>query len=190
VTVPLLRGSQTDRILDKRIDNSGRGGRHHWQHRTWRTLETHYGRAPFFDRYASALEDVFVRRWDMLVELDLHLLDLARKWLGITGPIVRASSLGLTGAKTDRIISMCRAVGARTYLSGRGGSTGYLDVEALARAGITTMWQEFRHPTYLQRYPNLGFVSHLAFLDLLLNLGPDSAAVMGTFRHVTEGHQP
>ena len=185
ITVPLVHGSQTDRILDKRIDNTGRGGRHHWQYRTWRTLEVHYGKAACWDRYAPALEDVFVRRWDLLVELDLHLLDLARNWLGITGPIVRASSLGLTGAKTDRIISMCRAVGARTYLSGRGGSAGYLDTDALDRAGIATVWQEFRHPMYPQRYPQLGFVSHLGFLDLLLNCGPDSAAVLGTAAFAT-----
>ena len=178
VTVPLVRGSQTDRILDKRIDNTGRGGRHHWQQRTWKTLVTHYGRAPHFERYAPALEDVFVRRWDMLVELDLHLLDLARTWFGITGPIVRASSLGLTGAKTDRIISLCHAVGARTYLSGRGGSTGYLDTAALADAGIAVASQSFVHPTYPQRYPERGFVPNLCFLDLVLNCGPESGDIL------------
>ena len=41
------------------------------------------------------------------------------RWLGITTPIVRASSLGLAGQKTDRIIDMCKKVGARAYLSGR-----------------------------------------------------------------------
>jgi WbqC-like protein family len=176
LTVPLLAGAQTDRVVDKRIDNAGRGGRHHWQHRHWRSLCVHYGRAPWFDRYAPALEDVYARRWDYLVELDLHMLDLARNWLRITRPIVRASSLGLSGQKTDRIIAMCRAVGATVYLSGRGGSTGYLDVDGLARAGITTMWQRFSHPIYPQRYA--GFVSHLGFLDLLFNCGPDAAAIL------------
>lgn len=191
VTVPLLRGAQTDRVLDKRIDNAGRGGRHHWQQRTWRTLVTHYGRAPFFERYANDLEDVYVRRWDMLVELDLHLLDLARKWMGITRPIVRASSLGFSGTKTARIIDMCQKLGANVYLSGRGGSTGYLDTDALGRAGITTMWQRFTHPTYPQRYPGLGFVSHLGFLDLLANCGPDAAAYLAQAGAVeTKGPTP
>jgi hypothetical protein len=176
LTIPLRHGSITDRVLDKRIDNTGRGGRHHWQHRIWRTLEVHYGRAPHFARYAPELEDVHVRRWDWLVDLDLHILDLARKWLGITVPIVRASSLGLTGVKTDRILSLCDAVGAVSYLSGSGGSQGYLDTERLARAGIQTMWQRFPHPIYPQRYAGLGFISHLGFLDLLFNCGPDSAA--------------
>jgi hypothetical protein len=173
LTVPLLRGKQTDRLIDKRIDNTGRGGRHHWQIRTWRTLCVHYGRAPHFARYAAALEDTYLRRWDWLVDLDLHILDLARRWFGITRPIVRASSLGLRGAKTDRIISMCHAVGARTYLTGKGGSAGYLDVDALARAGIATVWQSFTHPVYPQRYSS--FASHLGFLDFLFNAGSPNA---------------
>ncbi len=179
LTVPLARGKQTDRVIDKRIDNTGRGGRHHWQIRMWRTLLVHYGNAPHFARYAPALEDTFVRRWDWLVDLDLHMLDLARVWLGIGKPIVRASSLGLTGAKT--------------YLSGRGGSAGYLDTAKLECAGVATLWQQFAHPTYPQRYPGVGFVSHLGFLDLLLNCGAQSAALVWPEtcgRHVaTEGRE-
>jgi hypothetical protein len=188
LTVPLLRGSQTDRICDKRIDNTGRGGRHHWQRRIWRTLEVHYGKAAHWERYAPALEDVFVRRWDLLVELDLHMLELARNWFGITRPIVRASSLGLTGAKTERILAMCRAVGAKTYLTGRGGSATYLDTAAFARAGVGLVWQRFHHPHYAQRYAGLGFASHLGFLDLLLNCGPDAPAILWQAGEVvTEG---
>ena len=175
LVVPLERGAQTDRICDKRIDNAGRGGRHHWQHRHWRTLVTHYGRTSHWARFAPALEDVYTRRWDYLLDLDLHMLDLARRWFSIGRPIVRASSLDLRGVKTDRIISMCHALGARTYLTGKGGSAGYLDVDALARAGIATVWQSFAHPTYPQRYPHVGFASHLGFLDFLCNAGSPNA---------------
>ena len=191
LTVPVLRGKQTDRICDKRIDNAGKGGRHHWQHRIWRTLEIHYRRAPHWDRYAPALEDVFARRWELLVELDLHMLDLARTWLGITKPIVRASSLELSGQKTERIAAMCRAVGAKTYLTGRGGSQGYLDTDLLERRGISVIWQRFHHPQYPQCYGGLGFVSHLGFLDVLFNCGPDAPAFLGKGgRAVTEGPTP
>ncbi|MCX5743894.1 MAG: WbqC family protein, partial [Proteobacteria bacterium] len=178
LTVPLVRGAQTYRICDKRIDNTGFGGRHHWQARMRRTLDVHYARAPHFARYAADLAIVFARRWTHLLELDLHMLDLARGWFHITGPIVRASSLGLVGAKTARIIDLCSKLGARTYLSGRGGSASYLDTDALGRAGISVLWQEFRHPTYAQRYAGLGFVSHLGFLDALLNCGTDAAALL------------
>jgi hypothetical protein len=189
--VPLVRHAQSDRICDLRIDNTGKGSRHHWQHRTWRTLEVHYGRAAWFERYARDLEDVFARRWTHLLELDLHMLELARNWFGIRVPIIRSSSLNLRGAKTARIIDFCTKLGAGVYLSGRGGSTGYLDVDALAAAGITPMWQRFRHPVYPQRYPHTGFASHLGFLDLLLNCGPDAIVILANAGEaVSEGHQP
>jgi hypothetical protein len=181
MTVPLIADSQTARLCDRRIDNTGRGGRHHWQHRIRRSIEVHYGRAAWFDRHAAELEDVFVRRWDSLVDLDLQMLDLARRWFGITTPIIRASSLELTGQKTDRILAMCEALGANIYLSGKGGSTGYLDTDQLARAGVTTAWQQFTHPHHTQRYPHLGFVSHLGFLDCVLNCGPDARVLLGAY---------
>lgn len=177
LTIPLEKGAQSDRICDKRIQNGG-SPKEHWQRRAWETLRIHYGKAPHFARYADELEDVFTRRWDRLVDVDAHMLGLARRWLGITRPVLHASSLGLSGHKTERIIDLCKKVGAKVYLSGRGGSTDYLDVEALARAGITVMWQQFVHPVYPQRYGHLGFFSHLAFLDLVLNCGPASRDVL------------
>jgi hypothetical protein len=177
MVVPLERGAQDDLILDKRIDNSG-NPKQHWQRRIWLTLETNYRRAPFWAKYADDLHDVFVRRWTHLVELDLHLLDLARRWLRINVPVVRSSSLGLTGTKTDRLIDLCNKVGASSYLSGSGGSQDYLDVERMGRAGIGVVWQYFDHPTYAQRYSDVGFVSHLGFLDLLLNCGDGARDIL------------
>jgi len=55
---------------------------------------------------------------------------------------------------------------------------GDLDTALLTRAGVATIWQQFQHPVYLQRYQNAGFVSHLAFLDMLFNCGSDSAALL------------
>ncbi len=177
LTVPVERGAQTDRICDKRIQNGG-SAKEHWQRKTWTTLKIHYGRAPHFSRYADELEEVYTRRWDRLVDLDLHVFELARRWLGIHRPILHSSSLGLEGHKTDRIIDLCKKVGAKVYLSGRGGSTGYLDVEAMRRAGIKVAWQSFRHPEYPQRYPERGFIPNLCFLDLLLNCGPESGDIL------------
>jgi hypothetical protein len=180
VTVPLLRGAQTDRIVDKRIDNTGFGGRHHWARRAWRTIEIHYAKAPCFEHYAADLERTFARKWDYLLELDLHMLDLARSWFGIVGPIVRSSSLGLRGAKTDRIIDMCEKLNARAYLSGKGGSAHYLDVDRMAAAGISVIWQSFAHPVYPQRYAGRGFLSHLGFIDALCNVGSDAAQLLSS----------
>jgi hypothetical protein len=182
LTVPLERGTQADRICDKRIDNSG-SRRQHWQRRTWMTLEINYRRAPYWQKYADELRAVYAQTWVSLLELDMKMLDLARSWLHIKTPIIRASSLGLQGQKTERILDMCKKVGARCYLSGGGGSTGYLDVEQIGRAGVGLIWQHFEHPRYTQRYPEAGFLSHLGFIDLVLNHGEQSREIMFATSH-------
>jgi hypothetical protein len=177
VTVPLERGTQLDRICDKKIDNTG-SARQHWQRRTWLTLEFNYRRSPYWKLYADELRGVYAQTWVSLLELDMKMLDLARRWLRIDTPVIRASGLRLTGQKTDRILDMCRKVDARCYLSGGGGSTGYLDVEKLGRAGVGLVWQHFNHPRYEQRHSEAGFASHLGFLDLVLNCGPASRDIL------------
>jgi hypothetical protein len=177
LTVPLERGPQDERILDKRIANGG-SPKEHWQRRHFETLRIHYGKAPYFRIYEPELADVFSRPWQRLVDLDLYMLKLHLDWLEIRTPVVRASSLSLAGQKTDRLEALCRAVGADVYLSGGGGSRGYLDVAQLARANVRVEWQRFSHPSYAQRYPALGFVPSLAALDLLFNCGPAAARLL------------
>ena len=184
LTVPLERGTQLDRICDKRIDNRG-SERQHWQRRTWLTLENNYRRAPHWDRYADELRAIYAQTWVSLVELDMKMLELARRWLHIDTPVIRASKLGLTGQKTERIIDLCKKTDARCYLSGGGGSTDYLDVERIGRAGIGLIWQQFEHPRHAQRYAEAGFVSHLSFLDLVLNCGAASRDILFERTHPT-----
>jgi hypothetical protein len=177
LTVPLERGPQNDRICDKRISYSG-SPKESWQRRLYHTLLVHYGSAPYFRRYQADLEDAFTRRWERLVDLDVHMLTLHLRWFEIKTPVLMASSLELEGYKTERILSMCRALHVDSYLSGGGGSRDYLDVEYLNSAGITVAWHDFQHPVYPQRYPSLGFASHLGALDMLLNCGPESARLL------------
>jgi len=182
VTVPVERGSQTDTILDKKIQNTS-SPKEHWQRRTWLTIENNYRRAPYFEMYADELKDVYTRPWEKLIDLDMHMLQLACKWLGIHRPIIRSSTLELEGQKTDMLIDMCRKVNADAYLTGSGGSQDYLDAEKMGRHGIGVHWQQFEHPTYPQRYAHLGFVPNLAFLDLLLNCGPESRNILFESSH-------
>ena len=174
LVVPLERGPQTERICDKRIANGG-SAREHWQRRAWQTLRIHYGGAPYWSCYADALHELYHRPWQRLLELDLYTLSLMARWFAIETPTVLASSLRLSGQRTQRIVELCRAVGADVYLSGRGASVAYLEVARFEAHGIGVAWQSFRHPIHAQRYPRLGFVSHLSAIDLLLNCGPHAA---------------
>jgi hypothetical protein len=177
ITVPVARHGLTERICDKQIAN-GTSTRDDWQRRLWRTIEESYRRAPHFASYREPLADVFHRRWTLLADLDLALIELVMRWLGIDTPLVRSTTLAVSGQKTELIGDLCRLLGADTYLSGVGGSRSYLDESLLSRAGVAVRWHNFAQPPYRQLHPAAGFVANLSVLDLLLNCGPESADLL------------
>jgi len=52
----------------------------------------------------------------------------------------------------------------------------YLDAGLFERNGISVEWQDFAHPIYRQLHGD--FVPYLSTIDLLLNCGDESLAVL------------
>lgn len=178
LTVPVIQESRAERIVDKRIDNS-RDGRFRWSRKMFLTIKYAYQSAPHFRAYEPALEEIFEAHWERLGDLNGHFIELCRAALGIRTPMLASSGLRIKGAKSEMVLNMCREVGADAYLSGKGASREYLDVAAFERAGIRVLWQDFEHPRYSQ-YPRCGeFIPNLSALDLILNCGPRSEAILG-----------
>jgi hypothetical protein len=176
LTVPVMQRSQKERILDKEVDNRLEGAKS-WQHAHRLTLKHAYARAGFFGLYAPALQRLLDARWERLVEVNNASLELLREAFGIRTRLVRSSELAIEGAKADLILNICLATGADTLLAGMGGSRGYLDVDAFARAGVRILWHDFEHPTH----PQVGaqpFTPGLSAIDLLLNCGPASRELL------------
>ena len=176
LTVPVVQRSQKERIVDKRVDNR-RGGARAWGPGHLRTLRHAYREAPFVGHYLPQLRRLFETEWERLVDLDQAALEFLRGAFDIRTPLVTSSALDVDGARGELILDICRAVGADTLLAGLGGSRGYLDVEAFARAGVRVEFQQFRHPQYRQCGPQ-PFIPGLAAIDLLFNCGPRSRAVL------------
>ncbi len=148
-----------------------------WARRHLATLRHCYARAPHFDWVYPRLESWLSRPVERLADLCIAGVELLAGMLGITTPTVRSSTLpGCDGLhKTDRLLAICRALGATNYLSGAA-ARAYLDVAALEQAGIAVAFQDYPHPVYPQLWGD--FVSHLSVVDLLMNVGPDAGAVL------------
>jgi hypothetical protein len=173
LTVPILHSGRTGQtIAQVEIDN-----RSPWARKQLRTIRQLYAKAPFLEPYASELEAMLQRPWERLLDLDLAVTALMCDWLGVTTSIRRASQLGASGGQSERLLSICRMHGATCYLSGDA-ARDYLDLDLFAQAGIRVQWQDYKHPVYAQRHGP--FISHLSALDLVLNLGPDSGALLAS----------
>ena len=177
LTVPVVQRSQKESIVDKLIDNRPEGASG-WGASHFSTLRHAYREAPFIRQYAAALKQVLEARWERLVDLGLANLELLRDAFGIRTRVLRSSQLaGVQGAKSELILSICRAVGADTLLAGFGGSRAYLDADAFAGHGIRIVRHEFQHPVYRQ-CGTAAFIPGLASVDLLFNAGPQAADIL------------
>ena len=105
-------------------------------------------------------------------DLDLETTCKTMEWLGIRIPIVRESELGVKTTGTQRLVDICRAVGADTYVSGRGGRE-YMDEGLFQSSGVGIEHQNYTASPYPQRFTDK-FVPDLSILDMLANLGPES----------------
>ena len=171
LTVPVLHhGQGQPRILDTLIDT-----RSNWQRKHMASLKQYYAKAPYAMRYLPEIEAIVNRPCTHLAELDIALTGLMAGWLGLPVPTLRTSSMGVGGTQSQRLIDLCRQVGATRYLSGDAASD-YLDVALFAGHGIEVVWQNYQHPVYPQQYGD--FVPYLSAIDLLLNCGDESAQIL------------
>jgi hypothetical protein len=76
---------------------------------------------------------------------------------------------------TGRLVALCKAVGADTYLAGGHGARA-MDGKRFADAGIRVLYQAYSHPVYAQQHGD--FVPFLSSLDLLLMHGDASLAIL------------
>lgn len=136
LTVPVL-GGRDQRICDVLIDNTKP-----WARKHWRTIESAYSKALFFNEYAQDLEYVITRGHMRLEHLNdatiYRLLDL----FDLSPRLKFASEHGFHGSGSDFILDMCQQLGATKYLCGSQGRN-YLNLPAFEQAGIEVEIQDY-----------------------------------------------
>lgn len=146
-----------------------------WRRKQLQALKTNYGKAPHWSAYEVFLQEFYDREWSELAAANRTSVEWLRGELGIDTPLKIASEMELSAEPTQRLIDICKTVGADTYLAGVDGKK-YMDLERFAAAGLEIAVQEYEHPIYPQLYGE--FVSHLSALDLLCNCGPESGKIL------------
>ena len=147
-----------------------------WRRKHWQSVTQAYSKAPFFRHYAAFLEHTWEQEWHKLNDLNRHMLPFFLGALGIETPVLYASELDVPGEATERLVNLIRAAGGDRYYSGAYATEVYLDAQMLRDAGIALELQQWRAPVYGQLHGE--FVPDLSIIDLLMNCGPDSLAVL------------
>ena len=122
------------------------------------------------------LERFFSEHHTTICEWTCASIELLRQLFEIHTPLVYQSELAYDRncTRSELVMAICRAVGADTYLSGKGASVNYLDRGRFTEEGIRIVFQDFIHPVYPQVNAK-NFISGVSALDLLLNCGVEHA---------------
>lgn len=127
-----LPSGRSTRIRDAVVIDAAR-----CQRRVSGLLEQFYSRSEHWPRLSTTLAHVS----DLIAETDrLHeIAELSTRVLldalGWTGTVVRSSDLDARAERSTRLADLTRAVGADTYICGRGGAR-YLDPSGFDRLGL------------------------------------------------------
>lgn len=179
ITVP-VRYKYRIKLDEIKIDNTKK-----WQKIHWKSIFFNYQKAPFFLEFRSFLEEIFLnKKWEKLIDLNIYTLLEILKLLEIDRKIVLSSNINVGGNSTEKIINLCKKVGADAYYSGVSGKK-YLDISLFKENNIKLIFQEFHHPIYKQQYS--GFIPNLSILDLLLNYGYESKDIIANAKKKIDG---
>lgn len=175
LTVPVqVKGKYQQKIRETEIDGGD------WAKDHWKTLAQNYRRAAHFQEVAAWLEPLYLAEsYSHLSQLNRRLLEAVCAYLGIRTVITNSWDYDLAEGKTERLVDLCRQVGAGEYISGPS-AQGYVDAGLFEQAGIRLSWFDYSgYPEYPQLWGE--FVHGVTILDLLFNCGPSSPRYL---RHV------
>src|SRR5207302_8382698 len=133
---------------------------------------------PFFGRYRELLEPIYRQQWELVHDLSVHALELFLSALGIRTPLVRSSTLGVSGSGTELLANICAKLRATAYLSGDYAAGNHLDIRVFKERGIGVQVQGWQCQEYRQQHLQAGFVPDLSIADLLFNEGEGSLGVL------------
>lgn len=149
LSVPLVKGrGQRELMKDVKISYTEQ-----WQLQHWRTIESCYRRAPFFEYYADGIKELLQLRETFLLDLNLRILE----WL--QGVIKRRLSVSLS---TDYLKNMPEGI--------------------VDRRGFFLPKNQEKESTglkYTQVFEDrIGFCDNLSIIDLLCCCGPETLSYL------------
>lgn len=143
-----------------------------WKHELEKKLKYEYGKTKYYNEYISKIMDIVMKDYTYLSDFNISIIRLLSDLLDFPEKkYIRSSEIdGVEGTKSDRLISIMKALDETVYLTSTG-AKGYIETEKFESNGIELIWYEFTPKEYKQNHAS--FVSHLSVVDALFNIGKD-----------------
>lgn len=130
-----------------------------WLNNHWRSIQSAYGKAPFFEYFSPELHDELFKKHERLYDLNRGLLTLCLKWLKWTISVSESKQYEKVPA------------------------AGVVDLRSRINPGKPEMVQSFYRPAvYYQVFGNK-FVENLSLIDLIFCEGPGADVIVRASSH-------
>jgi hypothetical protein len=141
-----------------------------WKQKHLKTLWMNYKKAKYFEPVYSDFESILRPEYENIADMNIAIIQLFCRKLGITKRFERSSSLGITTFKEERILDICTALKGSVYLSGNGARV-YQAREHFLESGIELRYTNYHSIIYKQLWGE--FLPDLSIIDYLFNHGYD-----------------
>jgi hypothetical protein len=172
LTIPVISKGRYDQSIDATEIAAP------WKDKHWTALRHCYAHAAHFSAFAPAVKALLdsVAEERLLSTVNQRLIAGICGLLGISTVLRSSRTYDSGGARTDRLIAICRAAGATHYLSGPS-ARAYIEPEKFAASDITLSYADYSgYPPYPQLH---GAFDHaVSILDLMFNTGRDAPSYM------------
>lgn len=176
LTIPVRQEALSQRINETKISDT------RWNRKHWKTITHNYTKAKYFKDYKDLFEDLYLSmQKELLSEVNYRFIVAINKIMSIDTVIKKSSEFNLVQGKSERLLDICKTLGADAYLSGPA-AMDYLDVQLFQQEGISVEWMNYdNYPVYEQLHQP--FEHGVSILDLIFNEGSESKKYMKSFYH-------
>ena len=165
LTVPVhSKGKKDQLIKDVEIDRSTDYAKTHRK-----SILMNYKNTPHFEKYAEELFSCIESDDHLLNEINLRIITFLQKVVQSNAKIIRSSFINCSGTKADLMASICKEVGATTYISVPGSKNYLVTSDAFREINVEIKTFSFTHPVYEQ--PFGVFLPSMSYIDMLFNVG-------------------
>ena len=168
INVPIKKGHKSLPIMDVKINNEIP-----WGKINFKKICAGHNKAKFFHLYKDYFENLYKKEWEDIFELNFETIKQILDWLDIKVKIIVESELDISGQSTERLVNVCKKLGADTYISGIGGKR-YLDEKLFKNNNVNLQYQNYTPISYNQNLSK-SFIPDLSIVDLLFNEGTDGS---------------
>jgi hypothetical protein len=167
LTVPIKRSGRISReILETQIHDENE-----WCRRHYAILKDSLSSTPYWHLYDPLVKGWFDHKWSRLADLTIKTTVDITNSLNIKTRFLKSSELGIKGGKTERLVDICKYLGATRYISPQG-SVKYMRHELFEDIGVEVEYLDYDNTPYPQAFGP--FDPFVTILDLLANVGPDA----------------